>query len=85
VEKALKFLLVLREQLTAKEARGYGHKLDRLIERYKPLSPEFFGKLEAEGLTETLRVFAELDFVKLRYLEPHRSTSRSMGPSSNCS
>ncbi len=75
-EKALKFLVCLQDPRVAPEnVRRYRHDLGALVAHYRTIEPELFRSLESEGLAETLHAIAKIDFVRLRYLEPHRETS----------
>lgn len=75
-EKALKFLICLQDSsLVFEQVRRYGHNLAALMSHYRTIERELFRSLESEGLGETLDAIAKIDFVRLRYLEPHPETS----------
>lgn len=77
-EKALKFLVCLQDPTAAPDDMRrppYRHDLGALVARYRTVEQELFRRLESEGLLETLHAIAKIDFVRLRYLEPHREIS----------
>jgi hypothetical protein len=75
-EKALKFLVCLQDPtMVLEDIRPFGHDLGALIAHYRTIEPELFRRLESGGLADTLDAIANIDFVRLRYLEAHRATS----------
>jgi len=75
-EKALKFLICLQDpKVGPEEVRRYRHDLAALIGHYRAMESGLFELLGSEGLADTFDAIGRIDFVSLRYLEPHRETA----------